>query len=76
MISGVTAALLGEAIIFGSPGVALWAAVFPLVNHLFLLLVEEPGLERRFGDEYRAYRLAVPRWVPGRAAPERRLDRR
>jgi protein-S-isoprenylcysteine O-methyltransferase Ste14 len=66
MISGVAAVLLGEAIIFGSPGLALWAAVFPLVNHLFFVFVEEPGLERRFGDEYRAYRRTVPRWVPAR----------
>jgi protein-S-isoprenylcysteine O-methyltransferase Ste14 len=64
MISGVAAVLLGEALVLGSPGLALWAAIFPLVNHGFFLAVEEPGLERRFGDEYRAYRRAVPRWLP------------
>jgi protein-S-isoprenylcysteine O-methyltransferase Ste14 len=30
--------------------------------------VEEPGLERRFGDEYRAYRRGVPRWIPRRTS--------
>jgi protein-S-isoprenylcysteine O-methyltransferase Ste14 len=25
---------------------------------------EEPGLERRFGGDYRAYKLNVPRWLP------------
>jgi protein-S-isoprenylcysteine O-methyltransferase Ste14 len=28
------------------------------------VLVEEPGLERRFGDSYRAYKANVPRWIP------------
>ena len=30
--------------------------------------VEEPGLQRRFGDDYRRYKANVPRWVP-RATP-------
>jgi protein-S-isoprenylcysteine O-methyltransferase Ste14 len=38
-----------------------------IVNHAYFLLAEEPGLERRFGDEYRAYKRAVPRWVPRRS---------
>jgi protein-S-isoprenylcysteine O-methyltransferase Ste14 len=64
MISGVTAVLLGEALLLGSPGVALWALIFPLINHAFFLAVEEPGLERRYGDDYRAYKRRVPRWIP------------
>jgi protein-S-isoprenylcysteine O-methyltransferase Ste14 len=64
MISGVAAVLAGEALLLGSPGLAAWAAAFPLVNTAFFIAVEEPGLERRFGDEYRAYRRAVPRWIP------------
>jgi len=27
-------------------------------------LSEEPGLERRFGEDYRRYKRAVPRWIP------------
>jgi protein-S-isoprenylcysteine O-methyltransferase Ste14 len=73
MISGVTAVLAGEALILGSPGLVIWAAAFPLVNHIFFLAVEEPGLERRYGAEYRAYRRAVPRWVP-RITPYRAVD--
>jgi protein-S-isoprenylcysteine O-methyltransferase Ste14 len=67
MISAVLAILLGEAALLGSLGIAIWAAAFGIVNHAYFLLAEEPGLERRFGDEYRAYKRAVPRWVPRRS---------
>jgi protein-S-isoprenylcysteine O-methyltransferase Ste14 len=66
MISAVVATLLGEAALFGSPGILILAAAFGVINHTFFLLHEEPGLERRFGDEYREYRRAVPRWIPRR----------
>jgi len=35
-----------------------------LVLHLFVILVEEPMLQRKFGKAYDAYRRTVPRWVP------------
>jgi protein-S-isoprenylcysteine O-methyltransferase Ste14 len=64
MISAVVAVLAGEAALFGSLPLLAWAAFFFVVNHLWFLLYEEPGLERRFGDEYRAYKRSVPRWLP------------
>ena len=64
MISGVALMLTGEALFWGSWLLAGWAAVFILVNHLYFVVSEEPGLERRFGASYRAYRAGVPRWVP------------
>jgi protein-S-isoprenylcysteine O-methyltransferase Ste14 len=64
MISGVALMLLGEAVFWGSGAVGLWAASFLAINHLYFVLSEEPGLERRFGEEYRAYKAAVPRWIP------------
>lgn len=66
MISAVLAVLLGEAALFGSFGILIFAAAFLIANYAFFLLHEEPGLERRFGDEYREYRRAVPRWIPRR----------
>jgi protein-S-isoprenylcysteine O-methyltransferase Ste14 len=66
MISAVLATLLGEAALFGSPGMLVFAAAFGAVNHAFFVLREEPGLERRFGNEYTEYKRAVPRWVPRR----------
>jgi protein-S-isoprenylcysteine O-methyltransferase Ste14 len=64
MISGVSAMLLGEALLWGSIALGLWACVFIFVNHLYFILSEEPGLEQRFGASYRAYKAAVPRWIP------------
>ena len=64
MISGVAAMLAGEALLFQSPRLAGWLALFVLINHLYFLTVEEPGLDRRFGAAYARYRAHVPRWVP------------
>jgi protein-S-isoprenylcysteine O-methyltransferase Ste14 len=66
MISGVLAVLLGEAAVFASMPLLLWFATVFLVNAVYFPLVEEPGLRRRFGDEYEAYRANVPRWIPRR----------
>ncbi len=64
MISGVLAVLLGEAALLGSLVLLAWAAGVFAVNAVYLPLVEEPGLRRRFGEEYERYRAAVPRWLP------------
>jgi protein-S-isoprenylcysteine O-methyltransferase Ste14 len=64
MISGVALILLGAAAVFGSPPLALWFAAFALVNAVYMPLVEEPGLRRRFGEQYERYRANVPRWLP------------
>ena len=64
MISGVLAVLLGEAALLGSLPVLGWAIVFLLLNQLYIPRFEEPGMEHRFGDEYRRYRQHVPRWLP------------
>jgi len=66
MITGVLAVLLGEAALFGSLALLIWCAAFLAANRAFFVLSEEPGLVRRFGDEYVAYRRNVPRWVPRR----------
>jgi protein-S-isoprenylcysteine O-methyltransferase Ste14 len=64
MITGVAAVLFGEAALLGSLGVLIWALVFVAVNAIYLPLVEERGLARRFGEPYEAYRRRVPRWLP------------
>jgi protein-S-isoprenylcysteine O-methyltransferase Ste14 len=64
MISGVLAILLGEAALFGSIPLLVWFAAAFAVNAVYFPLVEEPGLGRRFGEEYDAYSANVPRWLP------------
>jgi protein-S-isoprenylcysteine O-methyltransferase Ste14 len=64
MISGVLFVLLGEAIVFGSLPLLVWFGVVLAVNAVYLPLVEERGLRRRFGQDYETYRANVPRWIP------------
>jgi len=64
MISGVACVLAGEALLLGSVPLLLWLAGFAAVNAVYLPLVEEPGLVRRYGEEYERYRAHVPRWLP------------
>jgi protein-S-isoprenylcysteine O-methyltransferase Ste14 len=64
MISGVLAVVLGEAALFGSVPLLVWSGAVFAVNAVYFPLVEEPGLHRRFGDDYEAYRANVPRWLP------------
>jgi protein-S-isoprenylcysteine O-methyltransferase Ste14 len=64
MISGVTLMLVGQALLWGSGLVGLWTCFFVGLNHIYFVLSEEPGLERRFGEDYRVYKANVPRWIP------------
>jgi protein-S-isoprenylcysteine O-methyltransferase Ste14 len=66
MITGVAAVLAGLTLITGSWVLALWMLTFVAINTAYFILVEEPGLERRFGESYREYRASVPRWIPRR----------
>jgi protein-S-isoprenylcysteine O-methyltransferase Ste14 len=62
MYNGVVALILGEAWLFRSIGLAEYALLILIFFHLFVVLYEEPALESQFGESYRAYRRAVPRW--------------
>lgn len=64
MISAVALMLIGQALLWGSWVVGLWAAAVIAINHVYFVLSEEPGLERRFGAPYRQYKASVPRWLP------------
>ena len=64
MITGVATTLAGQALMVGSRLIALWFLIFVAINHTYFLLSEEPGLEDRFGEDYRAYKRQVPRWIP------------
>lgn len=72
MISSVLLILVGEALFLGSRVIALWTVTFFVINNIYFQAVEEPGLERRFGEPYRQYKAAVPRWIP-RSTPWKRV---
>lgn len=74
MISSVLLTLLGESIAFGSLGIFTWFLLFFGINHTYFILLEEPGLVKRFGDEYLVYKRNVPRWIP-RLRPWDGVDR-
>jgi protein-S-isoprenylcysteine O-methyltransferase Ste14 len=64
MISGVFSILLGEGMLLGSRPLLYWLLIFVSINLIYIPLVEEPSLARRFGAEYRLYQQHVPRWIP------------
>jgi protein-S-isoprenylcysteine O-methyltransferase Ste14 len=72
MISGVIFLLFGEALALRSIPHGVWAFLFLLLNLVYIPLVEEPQLERRFGASYREYCRHVRRFIPHRR-PWRRV---
>jgi protein-S-isoprenylcysteine O-methyltransferase Ste14 len=74
MISGVLFVLFGEALVFLSRPHFVWALVFLAANFIYIPLLEETGLRRRFGDSYVEYCRHVPRLIP-RLRPWRPEDR-
>jgi protein-S-isoprenylcysteine O-methyltransferase Ste14 len=66
MYLAVAATVVGQALVLGQPVLLAYAVAITLVNAAFVRWHEEPTLLRRFGDDYAAYRRAVPGWWPRR----------
>lgn len=66
MYLGVFAVLAGEAMLFRAGSIALYALGCWGFWHTFVIVYEEPTLERDLGDAYRRYCAQVPRWWPRR----------
>jgi protein-S-isoprenylcysteine O-methyltransferase Ste14 len=64
MIAGVLLIVLGEAFLLLSLPHAAWAGSFFAANAVYIPLVEEPQLRRRFGPDYIDYCRRVPRLLP------------
>lgn len=56
--------VLGEAWLFLSGALVIYAAVMAACFHLFVIGYEEPHLRREFGASYNDYAQRVHRWVP------------
>jgi protein-S-isoprenylcysteine O-methyltransferase Ste14 len=64
MITGLCLVLLGEAFLAASLPLLGLFALGVVINVIYIPLSEEPGLAKRFGDDYLTYRRNVPRWIP------------
>ena len=52
MYIGAGITLVGAALFYQSLSILVYAALFFLITHLFVVLYEEPTLRRTFGDEW------------------------
>lgn len=64
MYVALLVAIAGEALLLGQVSLLVYAAAVGVITNLFVRFYEEPALHRRFGDQYEAYRRAVPGWWP------------
>lgn len=74
MMLGLLLMVYAEALWFYSATLVFYAVLLTFLANVYLTYIEEPGLEKRFGDDYRAYRAAVPRWWPGGARSATQSD--
>ena len=66
MYLAVAATIVGQALALGQPILLLYATAFTVAVAAFVHWYEEPTLGRQFGEQYEAYRRAVPAWWPRR----------
>src|SRR5262249_32754827 len=64
MYVSVVTIILGQALLFADWRLIIYGAVFGLACHAFVLVYEEPTLRRKFGAQYEAFCVNVPRWMP------------
>jgi protein-S-isoprenylcysteine O-methyltransferase Ste14 len=64
MYLAVVGAIVGQALLLGQLELVGYAALVAAAFVVFVRWYEEPTLHRQFGEEYDAYRRAVPGWRP------------
>jgi len=69
MYLGVLCILTGEAWLFASSALLIYAAAVLACFYSFVVLYEEPALRRKFGESYEQYARTVHRWWPRRPPP-------
>jgi protein-S-isoprenylcysteine O-methyltransferase Ste14 len=58
--------LVGLGCVERSGSMILFALLLSILVHLGVVFLEEPDLEKRFGESFRQYKRAVNRWIPRR----------
>jgi protein-S-isoprenylcysteine O-methyltransferase Ste14 len=64
MYLAVASMIVGQGLVLGRAGLLVYAAVFCVAVAMFVYGYEEPTLAARYGEQYEAYRHAVPAWRP------------
>lgn len=64
MYVAVGSVIAGQALLLGSPALAVYLALYCVAVATFVHGYEEPVLRATFGAEYEAYCQAVPAWWP------------
>lgn len=59
----------GEALFLPSWHIGVYFVLLVCMVHVWVLLLEEEALRRRFGAMYEDYRREVPRWLPRKPRP-------
>ena len=63
MYLGVITTTIGEGIFYQYSNVLWYALSLVVIFNLVVIFIEEPHLEQKFGDEYKAYKKKTIRWV-------------
>ncbi len=64
MYAGLLTVILGQALLFDSPWLVLYAVIGWIVTASFVHWYEEPTLAGEYGEQYEQYRRNVPAWTP------------
>ena len=64
MISGVFLFLSGECLLFQSLPLFCYLLIFIIINLIYIPLMEEKGLQKRYGRRYLEYKKCTPRFLP------------
>jgi protein-S-isoprenylcysteine O-methyltransferase Ste14 len=64
MYVAVVAIILGQSALFADVRLLVYALIVWLAFHAFVVLYEEPTLQRAFPEDYQLFTAAVPRWRP------------
>lgn len=64
MYLGLLTVIVGQALLFESPWLLLYAGVGWAVTASFVRWYEEPTLVRTYGEQYERYRRNVAAWIP------------
>ena len=66
MSLAAVAMMFGLGLFSGSASIVIFSLIFFVAMHGLVVFVEEPLLERRFGQGYLLYKQTVNRWIPRR----------